>query len=218
MKNHTLERALLLAMVACAAAPGSAAHAKPRRDGATSRPPAVSATASRVGGDTIADAVGIFTLPYADTGSTAAAVDDYDEICPWDGSTSPDVVYAVKQSVDTYVTIDLCGSGYDTRVFVYDSLLALVACNDDRASSGPPCGALDSRIDALLLEAGVPYYIIIDGYGGGSGDYALSVSVADIPVLDCPVGAQVEGEPPMVIGVEDQHNCGCFCVNPPARF
>ncbi|MBK7702378.1 MAG: hypothetical protein IPI34_05515 [bacterium] len=82
------------------------------------------------------------------------------------------MVYAIKQSFDTYVAIDLCGSGYDTRVFVYDYLRNLVACNDDNASANPPCSGLDSRIDVLLLEAGIPYYIIIDGYGGGSGDYA----------------------------------------------
>ncbi|MBK6900743.1 MAG: hypothetical protein IPH09_16325 [bacterium] len=130
--------------------------------------------------------MGIFTLPYADTGSTAGANNDYDEICPWDGSDSPDVVYAIKQSFDTYVAIDLCGSSYDTRVFVYDYLRNLVACNDDNPYAEAPCSGLDSRIDVLLLEAGIPYYIIIDGYGGGSGDYALSVSVTDNPSWTAP--------------------------------
>ncbi len=211
MKTLILMFTALLAAAPVAAAPSRTALVKTQHI-----PPAPQVAGPRIGGDTIADAVGIFTLPYADTGSTAAATDDYDEICPWDGSTSPDVVYAVKQSADTFVTIDLCGSGYDTRVFVYDSLLTLVACNDDRVDAQPPCNGLDSRIDALLLEAGVPYYIIIDGYGGDSGDYALSVSVADVPVLECPDGAQVEGEPPLVFGVEDAYNCGCACASPPA--
>lgn len=213
MKTLILACAALLAAAPAAGVPSrtSAAKAKPV-------PAAPPAAGPRVGGDTIETAVGIFTLPYADTGSTAGANNDYDEICPWDGSESPDVVYAIKQSSDTYVAIDLCGSAYDTRVFVYDYLRNLVACNDDNPYAEAPCSGLDSRIDALLLEAGIPYYIIIDGYGGGSGDYALSVSVADVPVLDCPDGAQVEGEPPMVFGVEDAFNCGCFCANPPARY
>ncbi|MDO9172001.1 MAG: hypothetical protein Q7W29_09235, partial [bacterium] len=213
MKTLILMCAALLAAAPVAAAPSRTAPVKKQHVPAAPR-----VAGPRIGGDTIETAVGIFTLPYADTGSTLEALDDYDEICPWDGSTSPDVVYAIKQSTDTYVTIDLCGSGYDTRVFVYDYLRILVGCNDDRASSEPPCNPLDSRIDALLLEAGVPYYIIIDGYGGDSGDYALSVNVADVPVLDCPDGAQVEGEPPMVYGITDEYNCGCFCANPPPRF
>jgi len=213
MKTLSLMCAALLAAAPVAAAPSRAAPVKMPHVPAAPR-----VAGSRIGGDTIETAVGIFTLPYADTGSTLEALNDYDEICPWDGSESPDVVYAIKQSADTYVTIDLCGSGYDTRVFVYDYQRILVGCNDDRISSEPPCNGLDSRIDALLLEAGIPYYIIVDGYGGDSGDYALSVSVADIPVLDCPDGAQVEGEPPMVFGVEDAYNCGCACAIPPARF
>ena len=204
--------ALFLAAVA-AAAPSRTAPVKVKHIPAAPR-----VAGPRVGGDTIETAVGIFTLPYADTGSTAGANNDYDEICPWDGSDSPDVVYAIKQSFDTYVAIDLCGSGYDTRVFVYDYLRNLVACNDDNPYADLPCSGLDSRIDVLLLEAGIPYFIIIDGYGGNSGDYALSVSVTDSPDLDCPDGAQVEGEPPMVYGIDDAYNCGCFCANPPARF
>jgi len=215
MKTFPLACTVLLLASAAATGPGAAAKTRPAAT--ASRLPDRPADAPRIGGDTIETAVGIFTLPYADTGSTAGALNDYDEICPWDGSDSPDVVYAIKQTVDTHVTIDLCGSGYDTRVFVYDYLRNLVACNDDNPDAEPPCNGLDSRIDALLLEAGIPYYIIIDGYGGDSGDYALSVSVADVPVLDCPDGAQVEGEPPMVFGVADAYNCGCFCLDPPLR-
>lgn len=213
MKTLTLMCVALLAAAPATAVPSRTAPVKSKRV-----PAAPPAAGSRIGGDTIESAVGIFTLPYADTGSTAGANNDYDEICPWDGSDSPDVVYAIKQSFDTYVAIDLCGSGYDTRVFVYDYLRNLVACNDDDPYAEEPCSWLDSRIDALLLEAGIPYYIIIDGYGGDSGDYALSVSVTDNPELDCPDGAQVEGEPPMVYGIDDAYNCGCFCANPPARF
>ncbi len=210
MRTSSLVCAGLFIAAAAAAGPGAPAKTRLVR-------PAPPASGPRIGGDTIETAVGIFTLPYADTGSTADANNDYDEICPWDGSESPDVVYAIKQSSDTYVAIDLCGSAYDTRVFVYDYLRNLVACNDDNPYAEAPCSGLDSRIDALLLEAGIPYYIIIDGYGGAAGDYALSVSVADVPVLDCPDGAQIEGEPPLEFGVADAYNCGCFCLDPPLR-
>ena len=49
---------------------------------------------TRQGGETVADAVVIAALPYNDSGTTAGYVDDYDEVCPYTGSTSPDVVYS----------------------------------------------------------------------------------------------------------------------------
>jgi hypothetical protein len=51
---------------------------------------------SREGGETIADAWVIYALPFNDTGNTSDNVNDYDEICPFSGSTSPDVVYAYE--------------------------------------------------------------------------------------------------------------------------
>ncbi|MBK7704170.1 MAG: hypothetical protein IPI34_15435 [bacterium] len=68
--------ALFLAAVA-AAAPSRTAPVKVKHIPAAPR-----VAGPRVGGDTIETAVGIFTLPYADTGSTAGANNDYDEICP----------------------------------------------------------------------------------------------------------------------------------------
>ena len=53
----------------------------------------------RSGGETIADAVPIGSLPFSDTGATCDNVDDYDEACPY-GSTSPDVVYAFTPAAD----------------------------------------------------------------------------------------------------------------------
>ena len=46
----------------------------------------------RQGGDTILDAVEV-TLPVVDgSGTTVGYNDDYDEVCPYTQSTSPDVV------------------------------------------------------------------------------------------------------------------------------
>lgn len=172
----------------------------------------------RVGGDTIETAVVIPALPYLDTGTTQQALDDYDEPCSWGGIGSPDVVYALELPADTYVTVDLCGSTYDTRVYVYDAARTTVGCNDDTGSTDYLCSRTDSRIDALLLEAGAPYYIVVDGFGGHSGGYVLEVRAAGIPVLGCPAGAQAEGEPPPVFGVDDAYNCGCACAILPDRF
>ena len=54
----------------------------------------------RQGGDTIADATVIPSLPYYDTGTTVGYTDDYDFVCPYEGLISPDVVYAFTPTVD----------------------------------------------------------------------------------------------------------------------
>ncbi len=66
------------------------APAKPPR---TVAPPPPDARILRQGGDTIADAIELPDLNYTTTGTTAGYTDDHDEACPYDGSTSPDVVY-----------------------------------------------------------------------------------------------------------------------------
>jgi len=156
----------------------------------------------RQGGDTVADAVAI-TMPHVGTGSTVGYTDDYDEVCPYGGSTSPDVVYTLTPAADRLVSIDLQGSDYDTKVYVYDQDLALVACNDDFYPD------YVSRIDSVLLVGGVQYYVVIDGYGGAAGEYVVAIDDTEPCELGCPAGAELEGEPPLVDDYEDAFNGGC---------
>ena len=44
----------------------------------------------RVGGETIESATAIPGVPYSDSDDTCAFVHDYDEVCPYTGSLSPD--------------------------------------------------------------------------------------------------------------------------------
>jgi hypothetical protein len=106
------------------------------------------------------------------------------------------------------VTIDLCGSEYDTKVYVFDAAHTLIACNDDYYG-GPPCGEYVSRLVNVPLVAGVTYYIFVDGYGNSSGTYLLDISVYVPCVLDCPAGGFAEGEPPLVDDYVDNYNSGC---------
>ncbi len=131
---------------------------------------------TRDGGETIQDAQFVEVLPFLDTGFTCSHIDDYDEACPSTGSTSPDVVYVYVPQEDHLLTIDLCGSDYDTKIFVYAGAYTPgnpVACNDDYYRPGDPCGAWVSRIDALPVVAGIPYFIVVDGWGGDCGTYQL---------------------------------------------
>ena len=94
----------------------------------------------REGGETIATAIPVPGLPFNDTGFTCDNLDDYDESCP-SASVSPDVVYSYLATADGAITIDLCSSTYDTKVFVYENSYTPgvpYACNDD-FYVGAPC-------------------------------------------------------------------------------
>jgi hypothetical protein len=141
----------------------------------------------RSGGEMIDDAVAIPGLPFADTGNTCGRADDYDETCPFFGPGSADVVYSYVPTTDQSLGIDLCASEYDTKVYVYqDAQGSLVACNDD---AGCGFSGFQSRIEGLQVAAGSTYYIVIDGYAGECGAYALTVR-ADDPAT-CIAGEQV---------------------------
>jgi hypothetical protein len=162
----------------------------------------------RQGGDTIEDATVIPSIPYSNSGTTAGYSNDYDEVCPYPGSTAPDVVYAYSPTITEAVTIDLCSSNYDTKLYVYDGDMNLFACNDD-AYFGDPCGVYVSALENLTLEGGTTYYIVIDGYGAAYGPYVIDITTVVPCLLDCPAGGFAEGEPPLVDGYVDNWNGGC---------
>ena len=91
MRYQALLIALLtLTSTAVAFDLGSQQSAKPL-DGAVYQPPA---EPPRQGGDTTEEAISI-TIPGTYTGTTVDYTNNYDEICPYAGSTAPDVVYSV---------------------------------------------------------------------------------------------------------------------------
>ncbi len=161
----------------------------------------------RVGGDTVLDATVIPSIPFADTGNTCGYANDYDEACPYTTSTAPDVVYVYTEVYDQVVRVDLCASGYDTKVYVWmDEIGNVVACNDD---AGCGVDGYRSRIDNLYLAGGHTYYFVVDGYGAACGSYDLAIVTIPPCVVECPPGAQLEGEPPCVDGYVDVYNTGC---------
>jgi len=156
----------------------------------------------REGGETIATALDV-PFPFADTGNTCDNVDDYDEVCPYPGSTSPDVVYTFVPVWDTHVDVDLLGSDYDTKVYVYDADLNLVACNDDYYPD------YVSRIEGLTVYGGQRYYLVIDGYGGDCGNYVVTICEYLPCDFYCWWDDVLEGEPPLGYGYVDTYNGGC---------
>jgi hypothetical protein len=160
-------------------------------------------------GDTTLNPFVIDAIPYTVSGTTAVYVNDYDEVCPYTGSTAPDVVYKYVATSSQSVVIDLCGSSYDTKLYVYDADMNLIACNDD-FYSGAPCGVYVSLLENVSFDPGMTYYIIIDGYGSAAGAYILDIALGAGPcVLTCPGAGIPEGEPPLGNGYVDNWNGGC---------
>ena len=169
---------------------------------------------SREGGETMADAWMIYALPFNDTGNTVDNIHDYDEICPYSGSLSPDVVYAYEPAADMCISVSLCNSFYDTKVYVYEdvagNMLTPDFCNDDNFDCVNPPVSYTSWIPSIPVVAGHVYYIIVDGYGSGSGDYVLEVTEVDCPTpCDVICSGTPEGEPTCYDGYDDLFNSGC---------
>jgi len=160
----------------------------------------------RQGGDTFADAVPI-SFPYQGYGHTDGYTDDYDETCPSPSPSSPDVVYTFTGDTDLILNVDLQGSSFDTKLYIYNANLNLVACNDDYHHDWT------SRLETVFCSAGSPYYIVIDGHAGASGDYIIDAYL-DGEHFECPDGGVREDEPPLSINYVDNHNGGCN-TNPP---
>jgi hypothetical protein len=128
-----------------------------------------------VGGDDIATAFAIGALPFSDTGDTTTFVDDYDEECPYSGSTSPDVVYQYTPSGDGLIDITLCNAvdTYDTKLYIYEDVHTPgtpFACNDDA------CPGYVSELLQVQLNIGHTYFIVVDGYGGDCGEYLIDIT------------------------------------------
>lgn len=98
-----------------------------------------------------------------------------------------DVWYSITPESSCDVTVSLCGSGYDTKMAIYDatsgcpSTESALFCNDDDCS-------LQSEI-TFTPTAGTTYLIRIAGFGGDQGVGILDISIDDnaSPVIvNCP--------------------------------
>ena len=173
VSNH-LRHLLSIVSVAAFAATASA------QSTSASAPPALFKIAAgekagdRQGGDTIATATPIGTIPFTASGTTVGYANDYDVACPYGGSESPDVVYSFTRPQYGTLTIDLCGSDYDTKVYVMSAGGQILDCNDDHYLGGA-CGNYTSRIDNLWLPDGETYYLVIDGKNGAAGEYRFEM-------------------------------------------
>ena len=167
----------------------------------------------RIEGDTIEECWTIPSLPFFETGNTCGFADDYDEACPYDSNWAPDVVYCYSPPHYMCVSISLCDSYYDTKVYVYEDEWtpgAPHACNDDNSGCVDPPVPYTSWLEYVHMGAGHTYYIVVDGYGGDCGDYVLAVDEVELPdPCDVICVGVPEGEPTCYDGYDDYYNGGC---------
>jgi hypothetical protein len=210
MRFAILALALVLALAVGVAATPTTSSIMPVKDSPSVTPPPPKGPLQ--GGDTIATATLIASLPYDDTGTTAGYTNNYDEACTYTGSLSPDVVYKYSPTANMLIDIYTCNSLYDTKLYVYDNVYTPgfpLACSDDSNICDGP--AFRSYIQSMQILAGHTYYIVVDGYGGESGAYEFHVRQF-VPACDptlCPPYAMQEGEPDCYDGYVDNYNGGC---------
>jgi len=100
--------------------------------------------------------------------------------------TSPNIWYRYTATCTGSVTVSLCGSGYDTKLAVYNgpdcnpSFSDLIKCNDDH------CGWYSEiTFDAI---AGNQYLIEVGGFGSNIGEGVISISCEGIPPIESDLG------------------------------
>ncbi len=157
------------------------------------------------GGDTVNDATVINDVDFTDSGTTEGYTDDYDEQCTY-ASESPDVVYSFTPAEDMSVTLDLYGSGYDTKIFVYENSVTPgepFACNDDYWDD------YTSYLRNLDITGGNTYFIIIDGYDDEFGNYVFTMEPGDTTTIagnTCDDAIEIASLPYTTTG----NSCGDF--------
>jgi hypothetical protein len=133
--------------------------------------------------------------------ATTSAATTTGEPTDWCVTTNPNgagVWYKyVSLGANSFVTVNTCGSNYDTKLFVYSdacsaTVSACVAGNDDS------CGFQSQVVFSEGAAAGAEFLIYAAGYNGATGAFVLNVTTAvpqpgDIFPIATPIVPPAEG-------------------------
>lgn len=151
--------------------------------------------------DDCSNAIAI-TCGATDTGSTATATIDTAPVCgPSLSITAPGVWYTFVGTGDA-ITASLCGSAFDTKIIVYSGScgsLTCVAGNDDAGGACPSMGL--NSIAYFNSVSGTNYYILVTGFGSGTGAYTLNIGCA-APCLPVPANDDCSGAILLAVAVD----------------
>lgn len=109
-------------------------------------------------------------------GSTLLAVEDGTPECVTSVS-APGVWYGISDLGGTVVLSTCDGSNYDTKIVVYTG-----PCDDLVCVTGNDDGPFDCEFGSnvvLNAEAGTAYHVLVQGYNGAVGDFALAMNCSD---------------------------------------
>ncbi len=109
------------------------------------------------------------------TGSTVGATSDaaVGSCGVGTGGTPGNGIWYRLAGDGSQITLDLCASGYDTKVHVYSGACGALTCvtsNDDG------CG-LQSQV-VFNTAPSVNYYILVNGFGSATGAFSMDISCA----------------------------------------
>jgi len=120
-------------------------------------------------------------MPFNHTGNNTGMGDDW----PVAGSQGEDVAYTLNVSVATTYDFTLCSNttDYDTKLEIFTNDLDCITpvstgnYNDDDYTNCPDYVAPypPSGLWAITLQPG-QYYVVVDGFGGATGNYEISIS------------------------------------------
>ena len=121
-------------------------------------------------------------MPFTDQGNNSGMGDDW----PVSGSQGEDVAYTLNVSETTTFDFTLCSNvtDYDTKLEIFTNNqdcnvpVSTGNYNDDDYTNCPDYVAPypPSGLWAVTLQPG-QYYVVVDGYGGATGNYEISISV-----------------------------------------
>ncbi len=118
----------------------------------------------------------ISSLPFTAQYSNAGQPNNWDV----SGSDGSDIAYTLNLSQATTISVTTCAaySNYDTKlqIFTANDQCTPVATNYYNDDYSCTYSGLRSSLPSCQLEAG-QYYVVVDGYGGGTGNYQVDISV-----------------------------------------
>ncbi len=133
------------------------------------------------------------------TGTTVGASPDGAATCG-NSNLAPDVWFRYIATTTGAVSIDTCGSSFDTVLSVHSAcpgnVANQIACNDN-ATAGPCLGTFQSQV-VINVTAGQTYRVRVAGANGAFGNFRISIRSLLVPNDNCEDATPIAGGP--VIG------------------
>ncbi|NUQ25968.1 MAG: T9SS type A sorting domain-containing protein [Saprospiraceae bacterium] len=118
-------------------------------------------------------------------GSTVGASSDSGQGSCGSGGTPGNGVWYKLVGNGAQVTLNLCGSSYDTKVHVYSGSCGSLSCVGSNDDDGVVCGSTRSRF-VFNASVGVDYYILVSGFSSSTGAFSMNITCLCGPALGAP--------------------------------